>query len=154
MDERHYTYHDLLDIYLRVRRDRYPSLVNKNYERRLLAALEQIYQVDFSGRHGLWSFFNKMIETYLSLRAPLQGYDEAGFLGVSIRREKLGQHILGISELTGALREKYYDFLYELFEQIYGPRDFVATSRDLAAKGFDDSWQPLDTEYEDGDPGI
>jgi hypothetical protein len=151
-----YDYRELIQTYIQTQRNdrRHPAF--KNYYTGLLTQLEQMFEVDFasppSSQLALWRLFRTTVASYLSLRTPWSGFLEAGLIVQKIKDlgsqgEKIFLQSTQIEEGTQTSRELHLQLLSDLFECIYGKRDLVVTSQDLAARGFDTSKEPQAADY-------
>lgn len=151
-----YGYRELIQTYIQTQRNDHIHPDFKNYYTGLLTQLEQLFEVNFasppSSGHALWMLFRATVASYLSLRTPLSGFLEAGLLVRKIEAlGSQGEHIFPrsrqIEEITQTSRELHLQLLSDLFECIYGKRDLVVTSQDLASRGFDISKEPQVADY-------
>lgn len=147
-----YDYRELIQTYIQIQRNAHRDSEFKNYYRELLTQLEQLFEVDFASplpsQLALWMLFQATVASYLSLRTPWSDFLEAGLIvgklnDLGSQEEKIFQLSDHIAQLTQTSRETHLQLLSDLFECIYGKRDLVVTSQDLAARGFDTSKVPL-----------
>lgn len=154
-----YNYIELIHTYIQTQRDDHRSPGFKEYYTELLTQLEQLFEVDFASpppsQLALWMLFRATIDSYLSLRTPWSNFLEAGLLVQKIKAlGSQGERIFSCSDQIGGItqtsRELHLQLIYDLFACIYGKRDLVVTSQDLAARGFDTSKEPQAAdEWED-----
>jgi hypothetical protein len=150
-----YGYQDLIRVYIETqRKDSHPDF--KNYYTGLLTHLEQLFEINFasppSTQRALSMLFRTTIDSYLSLRTPWSGFLEAGLIVKKIQAlgpqgEEIFSHSDQIEETTQTSREHHLQLLFHLCEAIYGKRDRVVTSQELAARGFDTSKEPRIEDY-------
>ena len=151
-----YGYRELIQTYIQTQRNNHIHPDFKNHYSGLLTQLEQLFEVDFasppSSGLALWILFQATIASYLSLRTPWSGFLEVGLIVKKIRDlgsqgEKILPQITQIEEVTQTSQELHLHLLSDLFECIYGKRDLVVTSQDLAARSFDTSKEPQAADY-------
>jgi hypothetical protein len=159
---RTYTYHDLIDAYIRTQQDAIHHDFT-DYYGTLLATLERGFGLILSepriwseeaepNAQALWMVFASAVSSYNHLRTPWETILEHGAMLHRIRQwgDRGDVVFREVSEIAGLVRQNQHAhrrLIEQLFLMMYGPIDQVLTSADLLKQGFDDSLEPQLQDY-------
>lgn len=147
--------------YVDAQRPPYPHEDFRCFRRARLRALEDAYRISIS-REGvksleslcLWMHFSVSVASYLSLTGPRDGYLEDTLLNTTIDRlGETGAELLALEDkIYMHLKEcriAHVEFLTRLFVILWGPIKRPVSSADLRFYSFDDSKEPVLSDYYD-----
>jgi hypothetical protein len=147
--------------YIDAQRPPYPHEDFRLFRRARLDALEHAYRIRISmegvrdpSARSLWMLFSAAVNTYLGLRSPRDGFLEDSFINRTL--DALGESGLQIKELETKLsthvndcRDANVEMLTRLFIVLWGRIEQPVSSVDLRTPTFDDSNEPLLSDYYD-----
>lgn len=167
--EQQYDYKRLIDIYLETLVDdmylysSYQSDADeyndalRAYYRELLAALEKLFEINFSNlstSHTPFAIlFRKTVASYCKISSPWSDFLDATLIIRRLEQQgDAGEQVLHTSDRITKLNEHngrhHREMLYQLFLCLYGDNKKVVTSTDLRNAGFDDTRKPDYSQYD------
>jgi hypothetical protein len=158
--KRPYDFRVLIEAYIYTRRRNFIHEDFGAYYGGLLQALQPFFGLTFPpanvdiARRVFWNHFDSTVSSLLQIAHPRDGYLEDSLLNFKLQDAgELGQRVFQIEGEIGranvASAAAHREMLYTLFEAIFGTRDRLVTSEELAAAGFDDSREPNSSDYYD-----
>jgi hypothetical protein len=161
MNNRQYTYKELIEAYINAERDDYIHEDFKNYYVGLFKKLTELFGIRFRmeelgnfpddefwpgvSKGAALMVFQSTVRSYLSITTPFAGFIEFG-LGVGDLYDAYGRKL---EEMAEENRKAHLNLLDALFKMMSGAVDRVVTSQELREAGFDDSKEPKKADYYD-----
>lgn len=155
-----YDYKVLIETYINARRTDYPHKDFTKYYTRLLAKLQSLFGVNLTKKPSsihklaLWGLFGGTISSLLKVSTPWDGYLECGLVLRTLEEQNdKGESVFVPTSKIGKCATEsaaaHREMLYGLFRYLYGNVEIVFTSTDLRNAGFDDSREPVLSDYYD-----